>query len=201
MNSFQESRSSYGVCTIADNGYPRLNNILDCRRRLTNHDFAAAMAVFASLRAGSLDAAADVLRDEQLAVGSYPLGRFLHPRVGSVPILQRKTHRIAIVLEPKLEDSLAVAFGYPLANEVLELLQCLLVSSQKQVLYPNAGSSVCEVEVVEELVKLGMLVLGGGGGLGGVGRLRTRVSQGLLLLDILGKVAEGLNSNKVSSYG
>lgn len=65
-----------------------------------------------------------------------------------------------------------MALEYPLLDNPFQLLKRAAVGAQQKVFQPNARGGLGQVKVIEELVKLGMLVLGGGSGdLGDVGRL------------------------------
>lgn len=194
------SESKFGTRkpTIADDCYPGFDDVLYRLRLLTNHDFSSAIFVLALTGAGSLDVSPDVLRHQEVAVGALQSRSILQSPVCSVELLQAEIHRVAVILHPELKYHFSMTFRQSSRESFPEALQLVIIIAEQEVFQPDAGGRrVSEVEVVKEFVELRMLML--------FPRLivsrllvsvdwglRDGVTQGLLLFDVVGEVAQGL---------
>ena len=113
-----------GAHTVPDDRNAGLDDVFNLGRGLSDEDLATAglLLLLAGLTAGggcgsgsssssssSLLVAADVLGQQQVAVGAHALGDVDQSLVGGVPLLQCQLHGVAIVLVSQLEDGLAEA--------------------------------------------------------------------------------------------
>jgi len=170
--------------TISYNCYPRLDDIVDTLR-LLSQDHLATQAKLLRIARSDFDVTANIPRHEHLVVGFYLLAGNLYPLQGKLPLVLSEAHGVTAVFQANIEQGLPMALGQAPLDMLSERCDVLFGGVGKERLEADVRLVVIgEAELVEDAQLIVVFEDGGG--------LAWRSAQRLLFLDVVGEFAERL---------
>ena len=135
---------------IAHDSNSCLDDLVHILRTVPYDELAAQACVFCVSRS-NLNVAANVPGHENLVVRLDELANSAYSLKGRVPVLPGEAHSLAVVLEPDVEEDLAMAFSQALLDVLSQSGDILLGRIDEQRLQANVGLCVVrETELVED---------------------------------------------------
>ena len=142
--------SALASIDVAYNSNSCLNDFVYVLRAMSYNHLAAEARIFYVSRT-NLDVASNIPGHQNLVVGLDQLAHSLHSPESEVPILFGKPHTLAVVLEPKIKQDLAMPLSQALLDVLTQRGYILFGRINEQCLQSNVRFCVvAKTELIED---------------------------------------------------